>query len=199
MAQVLKADVRDRIEQAALQCFAERGYRRTSMADIAALAGTTPGNVYRYFASKEVLLASVIPQELPERHDRLLDARVEALAGGGAEQPATAAELLDFWLGHRWALVVLLDRAEDTPFADYPTRFVDRLVGHVERSSGPLSTSSRQLLTIVFDNTRRAVAEILRTTQDPDDLRTLVAGFWSYQVPGLEGLLEFVQERQAQP
>jgi AcrR family transcriptional regulator len=190
MAQVLKAAVRARIEAAALRCFADQGYGGTSIASIAGAAGTAPANVYRYFPSKEALFDAVVPADLPARHDRLLDTRVAALAEGTADRSAAAAELLDFWLDQPLAVVVLLDRAEGTPFSGYPAAFVGRLVEHVERSLGrPATPVQREVLELVFDNTRRALARILRTADDRDHARALVAGFWSYQVPGLEALV----------
>ncbi len=197
MAQVLKEAVRRRIEEAALRCFAERGYPGTSVAAIAAAAGTAPGNVYRYFPSKEALFDAVVPRQLADRHDQLLDARVTALArrgsadaGAGAGAEVAAAELLEFWLDHRLAVVVLLDRAEGTPLAGHPAAFVARLVAHVERAlGGPPPPVHREVLELVFDNTRRAIARMLLTGRDRAHTRALVAAFWSYQVPGLDGLL----------
>lgn len=195
MAQVLKPEIRRRIETAALRCFADRGYGGTSMAEIAAAAGTAPGNVYRYFPSKEQLLAAVVPADLPARHDRLLDARIAALAGGVADRGTAAAALLEFWLDQPLAVVVLLDRADGTPFAGYPAAFVRRLVEHVERSlERPPSPVQREMLDLVFDNTRRALARILRTGADRDHVRELIAAFWSYQLPGLEGLLAHLRD-----
>ncbi|WP_139177257.1 TetR/AcrR family transcriptional regulator [Geodermatophilus siccatus] len=194
MAQVLKPAVRAGIEAAALRCFADAGYGGTSVARIATAAGTAPANVYRYFPSKAALLDAVVPADLPVRHDRLLDVRIEALARGAEGGAAAAAELLEFWLDHRLAVVVLLDRAEGTPFADYPAAFVQRLVAHVERSLGvPLSAVHRELLDLVFDNTRRALARILRSPGDREHARALVTGFWSYQVPGLDGLVAAIR------
>lgn len=198
MAQVLKPAVRAGIEAAALRCFADRGYAGTSMAQVAAEAGTAPGNVYRYFASKQALFDAVVPADLPARHDRLLDARIEALARGAAGDPAAAADLLDFWLDHRLAVVVLLDKAEGTPHADRPAEFVRRLVAHVERSLGfPLEPVHRELLEVVFDNTRRALARFLRSSPDREHVRALVTGFWSYQVPGLDALLATIRTEAA--
>ncbi len=200
MAQVLKPEVRARIEAAALRCFADQGYPGTSIAAIAGLAGTAPGNVYRYFGSKELLFDAVVPADLPARHDRLLDTRVTALAGG-SRHGEPAEELLGFWLDHRLAVVVLLDRADGTPFAGYPAAFVRRLVEHVESSlGGPPAPGHRQLLELVFDNTRRAVARILEAGGDRDHARALVAAFWSYQLPGLDGLLDHIRaDREAPP
>jgi AcrR family transcriptional regulator len=190
MAQVLKPAVRARIQSAALRCFADRGYAGTSMAEIASAAGTAPANVYRYFPSKEALFAAVVPADLADRHDRLLDTRIAALAEGTADRSAAAAQLLDFWLDHRLAVVVLLDRAEGTPVAGYPAAFVRRLVAHAERSlDTPPAPVQREILDLVFDNTRRALAHILRTARDREHARALVDAFWSYQLPGLDGLL----------
>ncbi len=194
MAQVLKPEVRARIEAAALRCFADRGYPGTSMAAIAAEAGTAPANLYRYVADKEALFAAVVPPGLAARHDELLDTRIAALAEGPARRTAAADELLEFWLDQRLAVVVLLDRAEGTPLAGYPEAFVRRLVEHAEASlGGPPSAVSRRVLEVVFDNTRRALAHLLRTAGDRDEARALVETFWRYQVPGLEALLTHVR------
>lgn len=198
MAQVLKPEVRDRIHAAALQCFADRGWTGTTMAAIAAAAGTAPGNVYRYVRSKQELFDAVVPPELVARHGELLDTRVAALAREPADRSATAAELLDFWLDHRLALVVLLDRAEGTRVADQPAAFVRRLVEHAERElGGTPSPVHREVLELVFDNTRRAIARMLSSGRDREHVRRLVEVFWSYQLPGLDGLLTMIREQQA--
>jgi AcrR family transcriptional regulator len=192
MVQVLKPAVRARIQDAALRCFATRGYPSTSMAEIAA-AQTAPANLYRYYASKQALFNAVLPPDLAVRHDTLLDTRIEALTQGTANAAAAAAELLGFWLDHRLAMVVLLDKAEGTPFADYPAAFVQRLVNHAEQALDSTPSPARHdILQLVFDNTRRAIARILATGPDREHTAALIAGFWSYQIPGLNGLLAFI-------
>ncbi|HEX3642646.1 MAG TPA: TetR/AcrR family transcriptional regulator [Ktedonobacteraceae bacterium] len=47
---------RQRILESALQLFGSRGYEETTMREIAAEAGCSPGLTYRYFASKEELV-----------------------------------------------------------------------------------------------------------------------------------------------
>ena len=197
MAQVLKPELRDRIHGAALRCFAEHGYPATSMATIAAAAGTATANVYRYVASKEALFDAVVPRELVTRHDALLDRRVATLADGSSETSAAALELLEFWLDHRLQVVVLLDRAGGTPYASYPAAFVRRLVEHVVAAlPTPPAGAHQDVLELVFDNTRRAIARILLIARDRDHAHALVAAFWSYQLPGLDGLLAHLSRVQ---
>ena len=50
---------RQSIEDAARKLFAERGFHGTTLADITAAAGKSPGLFYRYFEDKEDLLAAL--------------------------------------------------------------------------------------------------------------------------------------------
>src|SRR3954471_9400824 len=59
----LQADRRDEILVAAQSCFARSGFHQTSMADICAEAGMSPGNLYRYFRSKEEIIAAICERD----------------------------------------------------------------------------------------------------------------------------------------
>ena len=58
-------DRREQIIDAALRVFAEKGFDRATNRDIAREAGITPGLIYHYFESKEVLLRSAIENRSP--------------------------------------------------------------------------------------------------------------------------------------
>ncbi|WP_152396095.1 TetR/AcrR family transcriptional regulator [Paenibacillus guangzhouensis] len=58
--QYLKDDVKNNILSAALSEFLGHGYKNASMRQIANTAGITPGNIYRYFKSKEDLLDELL-------------------------------------------------------------------------------------------------------------------------------------------
>src|SRR5215510_6377279 len=51
-------DAQGRLEQAALDLFAERGYARTTVGDIATRAGVTERTFFRYFTDKREVLFS---------------------------------------------------------------------------------------------------------------------------------------------
>src|SRR4051795_6722310 len=52
-------DRRCQILDAALVCFAKRGFHQTSMHDISAEAGISVGLIYRYFESKEAVISAM--------------------------------------------------------------------------------------------------------------------------------------------
>lgn len=196
MPQVRKPDVERRIHDAALHHFAHDGLEATSMVAIAGSAGVSTGNLYRYHPDgKRALLARVLPASLADRFDQLVTDRVRALplgSGVAAAPPPEADELLDFWIAHRLEVVILLARAEDTPYADYPGRFehllVDLAVERLRQDGTEPTDDDRTLLSILMANTRTALAEILLRFEDAPRIREAVAAFWSYQLPGLEGL-----------
>jgi TetR/AcrR family transcriptional regulator, fatty acid metabolism regulator protein len=55
-----KTATRDRILQAALQIFAEKGYHRAVVDDIVRASGTSKGAVYHHFPNKEALFLALV-------------------------------------------------------------------------------------------------------------------------------------------
>jgi TetR/AcrR family transcriptional repressor of uid operon len=54
-----QSDRRAEILDAAQRCFARSGFHQASMHEICTEAGMSPGNLYRYFPSKEALIAGI--------------------------------------------------------------------------------------------------------------------------------------------
>jgi len=62
----LQSDRRDEILAAAQRCFVRSGFHGASMQEICAEAGMSPGNLYRYFRSKEALIAGIAERDRAE-------------------------------------------------------------------------------------------------------------------------------------
>jgi AcrR family transcriptional regulator len=62
-----RAQTRERLLQAAGRVFAERGYERATIDDVAAAAGLTKGAVYSSFAAKDELFYALMEQRIGER------------------------------------------------------------------------------------------------------------------------------------
>ncbi|HXQ74296.1 MAG TPA: TetR/AcrR family transcriptional regulator [Pyrinomonadaceae bacterium] len=65
---------KSRIEEAARELFISQGFHATSMRTIAARAGTSLGNVYNYYRTKEEILESII-----SRYQTVIDGRLRAI------------------------------------------------------------------------------------------------------------------------
>ena len=91
MAKVTAAHLearRAQIIQAAWDCFAEKGYYLTKMADIARKAGLSAGAIYRYFPSKEAVLNAISERSLEQ------DVELMERARSSEDEPIAALELL---------------------------------------------------------------------------------------------------------
>lgn len=71
----LKQDRREDILEAARRCFARMGFHQASMQQICLEAGMSPGNLYRYFPSKEALIAGIAERDRAEVGAELAQAR----------------------------------------------------------------------------------------------------------------------------
>ncbi len=63
-----RATNRDKIVQAAMVCFVERGIANSSVRDIAEHAGVSQGNLYNHFRSKDALIAEIARLDADEMH-----------------------------------------------------------------------------------------------------------------------------------
>ncbi|RME49031.1 MAG: TetR/AcrR family transcriptional regulator [Caldilineae bacterium] len=88
---------RKQILDAAAQVFAQKGFHRATIREIARTAGIAEGTIYNYFRNKEDLLTALVGRM----------ARVDELTQQVAQRAATTspAELLDFVLRDRFALL----------------------------------------------------------------------------------------------
>lgn len=106
LSQEAVAERRARIEEAAKELFIKRGFHATSMRDIAARAGTSLGNLYNYYRTKESILESIIA-----RYQKVIDTRLRAmldeirdpfdaedLARFGQRVKELVADHADYWL-----------------------------------------------------------------------------------------------------
>ena len=82
-AERMRLQLREEIVQAAAEVFAERGYHRTAIADIAARVGVGNSSIYAHFAGKRALFDAVI--------DDAMQGVMALLAADNA--PATADSL----------------------------------------------------------------------------------------------------------
>ncbi len=65
-----KTSKKDLITNAAMSCFLDNGYRRTSMDDIVKTSGISKGGIYWYFNSKEEIFLYFLDRELDKEQEK---------------------------------------------------------------------------------------------------------------------------------
>jgi AcrR family transcriptional regulator len=132
MPRLRTGDARARIQQVALELFAERGVRQTSLRDIAERLGVTKPALYYHFASREELLGSLVQP--------MVDDFEAYAAEQEAAAPVEARELLgsyfDLAYKHRRViqlmirdLAVLQELKLAARFIEWRQRLTELLIG----------------------------------------------------------------------
>ena len=124
-------DTRSRVLEAALRCFARRGFAGTSLADIESEAGLSPGagSTYRHFPSKQAMLEVAVSEALA-RADALAAAEPRSLDDAGRLALDSMDQIQDL------TRIVLRDLDQ---FPDLLMPVVDRLL------EGPIRTVAGQM------------------------------------------------------
>src|SRR5438874_13152423 len=73
--QTESSDRHTQILDAALVCFAKRGFHQTSMHDISAEAGISVGLIYRYFQNKDAVISAMADRHKKQINEILGQAR----------------------------------------------------------------------------------------------------------------------------
>jgi AcrR family transcriptional regulator len=102
-----KAATRERILQAAMTVFADRGYTATSVDEIARRAGSSKGGVYFHFTSKQAIFEALIA-ELVTMLERDVRAAIGREHGALAKVDAALGVVISTFAAHRGLTHLLL-------------------------------------------------------------------------------------------
>ncbi|MGE6781783.1 helix-turn-helix domain-containing protein [Ensifer adhaerens] len=201
MPQRLKPEMRERLLAAAAEVFAEQGFERARLADVAKRAGTSSSNIYKYFVDKEALFDEIVTPTLAGRLLRLLRARVRELRaiGNWLQADASGSEraraLLSFWIEQRLVVLILLRGADGTRYAHVRNLMVREMVrlasGYVTDKAGAAPTPLMDfMLERTFTRTLDTIADTLGAYCDAPSIQSAISLFWRYQLAGLQSLLD---------
>jgi AcrR family transcriptional regulator len=106
---VTKPGTRDRILQAALEVFAEKGYHRALVDDIVRASRTSKGAVYHHFPNKEALFLALVDEFSARLAEAMAAAIGQAHGALGKVQAALTAGLETFSRHRELARILLLE------------------------------------------------------------------------------------------
>jgi len=172
-----RTDTRSRVQKVALELFAEQGYEKTSLREIAERLGVTKAALYYHFKSKEDIVHSFTDDYFTE---------LDALLDWARQQPPgddNRREILDRYVG------VVLAGSEVFRFLEQNrasvqameagkerfARFRDRLTGLVEVLAGPQAPlRERVRATAAVLSVGATCMFYMQEVDDRDKLRAIV-------------------------
>jgi AcrR family transcriptional regulator len=213
MAQRPKPEVREAIVHAAALAFCEHGFEDATLIDIVNRAGTSIGNLYKYYPNNNELFSAFLPPSFPKELTSRLSQQVRALhAETNAfeldhQHPYRQASerLLAFSIAHRERVVFLLLRAKGSkyePFAaDIVRRLVGLAVGYAKKAHPTLvfTPARRRALVRIYRGFVLALGAILVEERTEKACREAVALLTRYHLSGLAALFAHTASRSPSP
>ena len=143
----------ERIQQAALDEFSEKGFLGASLRQIVKHAGVTTGAFYGYFSSKEALFASIVEPHAAALMGRFMEAQTGFAELPEEEQPQHMGEasgdyvnwMVDYICDHRESVKLLLCRAEGTSYEHFVHNMVEIEVEYTLKYMDVLRRSGREV------------------------------------------------------
>ncbi|HEY8943150.1 MAG TPA: helix-turn-helix domain-containing protein [Polyangiaceae bacterium] len=204
MPQRPKIEVREAILKAAAEEFADAGFEGAALSDVVERAGTSIGNLYKYFGNKEALFAEFIPSGFTAELTNRVRVQVQALRGERdvfllePDHPYRRASesLLAFTLAHRERVVFLLLRAQGTKHERFVSEVVRSLVElaleHARSTYPSFATTpaNKRALTRIYRGFVANLGRILVEERGERAVREAVATQTAYHLCGLKALFE---------
>lgn len=195
--QYLKDEVRNSIAQGALKEFMEKGYEGASVRSIAKASGTSVGNIYKYFKSKEDIYENLIGSvydklvnyigqfdevELNEKAVVVFNQLIEKLMKIFDESSHEISTLLNQSVGSRYENCKEL-------FVDFITRIVTESMDYELSKRGKKLVDNFSIY-LVSRSLVDSISIIVREKEDGTEVRKLVLNMIDIYYSGLADKLE---------
>lgn len=123
----------NKIQQAAIDEFLEKGFLGASLRQIVKHAGVTTGAFYGYFSSKEALFASIVEPHAQAIMANFMEAQLrfadlpknEQPSHMGIESSSCIDWMVDYICEHRDPIKLLLSKAEGTSYENFVHNIVE--------------------------------------------------------------------------
>jgi len=203
--QIKKANVKATIDLVALRLFSSRGFEGTGMSDIAAAAGISVGNVYRYYKSKEDLFYSLVPQRLVNRGRSLLLEKIRLAhgipiktAGKKPQIQEKQKEFLAFLIHHRQPMIIAFRQGKGTRYESVVGEtllLIERLLEEYvvilyPRRRPALDQEQKVVLHTVYAQLLQGTLDILEKTEDESLAQSALERYLAYHFAGLPMILD---------
>ena len=202
MAQILKEDIKRRIDDAALEIFCEMGYQGAVMADIARVAGVSVGNIYRYYKNKEELFNILIPLDIINGLRDMVGSKFMIADGMDLKNArhAPAMDLmderfLDYLVTYRRQIFIIMEEKEGIPYQGFKDELVGLMTEMALRYTNTVDQPihidelKQRMLRLIYENLYNAVVEILKTFSRRDEIKAAFDNLLDYHFFGVPGLM----------
>ncbi|BBI30620.1 TetR/AcrR family transcriptional regulator [Cohnella abietis] len=202
--QILKDEVRNKIMKAALLEFKREGYLKSSMRQIAQVAGITSGNIYRYFTNKEQLFDAIV-QPVNDQYTSHVYAIGQKVASSQAQDTTNKLfyfynielTIIELFKNYSEEFMILLNRSEGSKYESAKSDLVNLAYGILERVFSRAkglnrltSVEDTALARMLSSTIVEGLCLILRENDEGDTLKKLIDQLLTVYTEGINKLIK---------
>ena len=195
--QYQKDELKNAILDEAEKEFSKKDFKAASLRQIALRAGTTIGNLYHYFESKEALFEALVGSEF-EGFKNLIGKHSNLVTPEEALQKASVKEwreMLKAFIGYLTPIFtkrfyILLNCSEGTRYEGTKGYFIkfakDHFLEHMDEMN---SDCPRELSQVIAEQLLNGILSIIRDYEDEERKKALLTELFLFYIIGVMGLL----------
>lgn len=195
MAQYKKNEVKDKIDQAAMEVFSKKGYQNTKIADIAEKAGISVGNVYRYYKSKEEILHELIPEDFFQQFQSALNKKVSSWYEGNESNYHMQAdkEFFELFVEKKEQFSILIGGCNETKYENLKSQMINFMTDlFISRYAGKLSfdyIKNKEIIQLIYEKHFEMMVSIFKEPCHEEELKEKIILLNAYHVNGITSFI----------
>jgi len=187
--QILKREIRERIQQVATAEFLRYGYQDVTMRDIAKKSSISVGNLYNYYENKEDLFDSLTGTSHRYLKQLLREVNKHGPESGVANTEFTESMVLkiaQLLKKHRIGFLLMIDKSQGTKYHDLKDKVIAVLLRHFEQELVDSNNPDVSLIMrIAAKNLMDGLIEIARNYQNDEWVDRNIERLISYHLHGI--------------
>lgn len=192
--QILKDEIKEQIENAAINVFLEKGYEKASMQAIAEGANISTSNIYNYYESKEKLFSAIVDPVY-----RQINHLLQEFMAHETDHSFQDVEFVEGFIQNiatgigklikekKSQVLLVFDKSRGTQYVDIKENFIKILEDHFRDSYNDqrLTESASFTIHIGATNLVEGLLEIVRHYRNNSSVEHAIRDFVRYHIRGL--------------
>lgn len=182
--QILKPDVKEKILISASKEFKNKGYKKSSIRQIARNAGMTEGNIYRYFKGKESILEEIVEDVYREMMELLkIHKKVHENYDESSKDDMYLIEsLVEVYKKYRVEMIILIDRSQGTKFENVK----DEIVVMIEESIDKKVFIEPYIAHAIAEGFVKGIISLFKKLGEEENFPTVIREYYNFYFRDIE-------------
>lgn len=184
MVQYKKDDIKEKIDNAALKIFVEKGYEKTKISNIATESNVSVGNIYRYYKSKEEIFYSIAPESVLENLKNILVNKLIFAKDKTANElnsknnfQLVNEEFIDYIIKNREQILIMFTGSKGTKYESLKYEVINYMIKNIKENYSKennkiiYDSMNYTIIEIIYENLISMMIKILKESDSSEDIK----------------------------